>query len=147
MLYALPQFAIPVFNLDLIKSILLDAFIIAFLVAVESLLFCVVSDGMIKDKHNSNIELVAQGIGNIASGLFGGIPATGAIAITAANVKNGGRTPVSGMVHSYSVNINTCSTYAICIINSNANNCSYFIYCCIQYVWLEGIYRVVKESA
>ena len=67
--------------------------------AVESLLSCVVADGMTGSRHNSNMELVAQGAGNIASALFGGIPATGAIARTAANIKNGGRTPVSGMVH------------------------------------------------
>ncbi len=64
-----------------------------------SLCFCVVADGMIGGKHRSNTELVAQGAGNIISALFGGIPATGAIARTAANVKNGGRTPVAGMVH------------------------------------------------
>ena len=72
---------------------------IAILAAIESLLSCVVSDKMVCDKHNSNTELIAQGAGNICSGLFGGIPATGAIARTAANVKNGGRTPVAGMVH------------------------------------------------
>ena len=76
-----------------------DAVTIAMLAAVESLLSCVVADGMIKSRHNSNMELVAQGIANIGSVLLGGIPATGAIARTAANVKNGGRTPVAGMVH------------------------------------------------
>jgi len=65
-----------------------------------SLLSCVVADGMINGKHRSDMELVAQGAGNIASALFGGIPATGAIARTAANIKNGGRTPIAGMVHS-----------------------------------------------
>jgi SulP family sulfate permease len=76
-----------------------DAFTIAILAAIESLLSCVVADGMINGKHRSNTELTAQGLGNVASALFGGIPATGAIARTAANIKNGGRTPVSGMVH------------------------------------------------
>jgi len=76
-----------------------NAFTIAVLAAIESLLSCVVADGMVNSRHNSNAELVAQGFGNIASVLFGGIPATGAIARTAANAKNGGRTPVSGMVH------------------------------------------------
>ena len=71
----------------------------AVLAAIESLLSCVVADGMINGHHRSNTELVAQGAGNIASALFGGIPATGAIARTAANVKNGGRTPIAGMVH------------------------------------------------
>lgn len=76
-----------------------DALTIAILAAIESLLSCVVADSMVNSRHNSNMELVAQGAGNIASVLFGGIPATGAIARTAANAKNGGRTPVSGMVH------------------------------------------------
>ena len=76
-----------------------DAITIAILAAVESLLSCVVADGMVNSKHNSNMELVAQGFGNIASVFFGGIPATGAIARTSANAKNGGRTPVAGMVH------------------------------------------------
>ena len=90
----------PQFSLELIESVLPDAFTIAVLAAIESLLSCVVSDGMIGDRHNPNVELIAQGAGNIASGIFGGIPATGAIARTAANVKNGGRTPIAGMVHS-----------------------------------------------
>ncbi len=87
------------FGAQKILSVLPDAVTIAILAAIESLLSCVVSDGMINSKHNSNAELMAQGVGNIASALFGGIPATGAIARTAANVKNGGRTPISGMVH------------------------------------------------
>ena len=77
-----------------------DAFTIAILAAIESLLSCVVADGMINGKHRSDMELVAQGAGNIASALFGGIPATGAIARTSANIKNGGRTPIAGMVRS-----------------------------------------------
>ena len=89
----------PEFNLATIPSLIPSAFTIAILAAIESLLSCVVSDSMIEDKHNSNTELIAQGMGNIASGLFGGIPATGAIARTAANVKNGGRSPISGIVH------------------------------------------------
>jgi len=96
----LPTFTFPTeFNFSLIQNSLSDGFTIAILAAIESLLSCVVADGMVKSKHNSNMELVAQGAGNIASVLFGGIPATGAIARTAANVKNGGRTPVAGMVH------------------------------------------------
>lgn len=94
-----PQFSVPEFNFFTIKQLVPSAFTIAVLAAIESLLSCVVSDGMISDRHNSNTELIAQGVGNICSGLFGGIPATGAIARTAANVKNGGRTPVAGMVH------------------------------------------------
>ncbi len=95
-----PTPKLPSFNLELIQSLLPDAFTIAILAAIESLLSSVVSDGMIGDKHNPNAELIAQGAGNITSAVFGGIPATGAIARTAANVKNGGRSPISGMVHS-----------------------------------------------
>lgn len=94
---ALPKFNIP--NFSLFVEMLPNAFTIAALAAIESLLSCVVSDGMINDKHNSNTELIAQGAGNICSALFGGIPATGAIARTAANVKNGGKSPISGIVH------------------------------------------------
>ena len=96
---ALPAFHMPAFSYDVIQGSLSDAFTIAILAAIESLLSCVVADGMIGVKHRSNTELEAQGAGNIVSALFGGIPATGAIARTAANIKNGGRTPVAGMVH------------------------------------------------
>ena len=96
---AAPSFSVPNVEFATIKELLPSAFTIAILAAIESLLSCVVSDGMINDKHNSNTELIAQGAGNIFSGLFGGIPATGAIARTAANVKNGGRTPIAGIVH------------------------------------------------
>ncbi len=95
----LPTPLLPNINFDLIKSVFPDALTIAILAAIESLLSCVVSDAMVNDTHKPNAELIAQGAGNVASGLFGGIPATGAIARTAANVKNGGRTPISGMVH------------------------------------------------
>jgi SulP family sulfate permease len=88
------------FSLAKISAVLPSAFTIAILAAIESLLSCVVADSMVNSKHNSNAELVGQGVANIASVLFGGIPATGAIARTAANAKNGGRTPVAGMVHS-----------------------------------------------
>lgn len=96
---ALPHFVAPDFSRSMVKTMLPSAFTIAVLAAIESLLSCVVSDGMIGSKHRSNMELIAQGLGNTASALFGGIPATGAIARTAANVKNGGRTPIAGMVH------------------------------------------------
>ena len=86
-------------NTQKIIAVIPDAFTIAILAAIESLLSCVVADSMVNSRHNSNAELVGQGIGNIASVLFGGIPATGAIARTAANAKNGGKTPVAGMVH------------------------------------------------
>ena len=97
---SLPTLHIPSMNLSMIGDALPNAFTIAVLAAIESLLSCVVADGMINGKHRSDMELVAQGAGNIASALFGGIPATGAIARTAANIKNGGRTPIAGMVHS-----------------------------------------------
>ncbi|MDO4467737.1 MAG: SulP family inorganic anion transporter [Bacillota bacterium] len=96
---ALPSFTMPNISFGLIKEQFSNGFVIAILAAIESLLSCVVADGMVGTKHRSNTELIAQGIGNIGSALFGGIPATGAIARTAANIKNGGRTPISGMVH------------------------------------------------
>lgn len=95
----LPTFAFPQITGEKIIALLPSAFTIALLAGIESLLSCVVSDGMIDDKHNSNTELIAQGLGNICASLFGGIPATGAIARTAANVRNGGRSPISGMTH------------------------------------------------
>lgn len=94
-----PSFSVPQVDFTTVRQLLPSAVTIAILAGIESLLSCVVSDGMVGDKHNSNTELIAQGAGNICSGLFGGIPATGAIARTAANVKNGGRTPVAGIVH------------------------------------------------
>ena len=97
---ALPGFHLPALSLTAVEDAIPNAFTIAVLAAIESLLSCVVADGMINGKHRSDMELVAQGAGNIASALFGGIPATGAIARTAANIKNGGRTPIAGMVHS-----------------------------------------------
>lgn len=88
------------FQFSVIKAQFSNAVTIAILAGIESLLSAVVADSMINSKHRSNMELVAQGIANIGSASFGGIPATGAIARTAANIKNGGRTPVAGMVHS-----------------------------------------------
>ena len=98
----LPPFSLngSMFSFEMISSQISNAITIAFLAGVESLLSAVVADSMIGSKHRPNAELVAQGVGNIASACFGGIPATGAIARTAANIKNGGRTPIAGMVHS-----------------------------------------------
>lgn len=96
---ALPTFHMPHFSLELFRDQFANGVTIAILAAIESLLSCVVADSMISGHHRANMELVAQGVGNIASVLFGGIPATGAIARTAANVKAGGRTPIAGMVH------------------------------------------------
>jgi SulP family sulfate permease len=95
--FSLPS--IPHVDYETIKSLIQPAFAIALLGSIESLLSAVVSDSMIGGKHRSNMELVAQGAANIVSSLFGGIPATGAIARTATNVKNGGRTPIAGIIH------------------------------------------------
>ncbi len=97
---ALPKFAVPQISTSLIIELLPSAFTIAFLAAIESLLSAVVADKMIDDESDANAELIGQGVANVMTGLFGGIPATGAIARTAANVKNGGRTPIAGIVHS-----------------------------------------------
>jgi sulfate permease, SulP family len=96
---AIPRPSLPHVTGGQIKALVPSAVAIALLAAIESLLSAVVADGMIGGKHRSNMELVAQGVANIASPLFGGIPATGAIARTATNVKNGGRTPIAGITH------------------------------------------------
>ncbi|WP_099188897.1 SulP family inorganic anion transporter [Tepidibacter mesophilus] len=96
----LPSIHIPNLDMNMIITLIPSAITIAILAGIESLLSAVVADGMVGSNHRSNMELVAQGIANIGSALFGGIPATGAIARTAANIKNGGRTPISGIVHS-----------------------------------------------
>mgnify|MGYP000723746895 CR=1 FL=1 len=102
---SLPSFHLPAVSFEVVQNALPNAFTIAVLAAIESLLSCVVADGMINGKHRSDMELVAQGAGNIASALFGGIPATGAIARTAANVRNGGRTPIAGITHCVTLTI------------------------------------------
>ncbi len=94
-----PPFTLPHLHAEHILPLLPSAFTVALLCAIESLLSAVVADGMAGDRHNSNVELVAQGVANIASPLFGGIPATGAIARTATNIRSGALTPVSGIVH------------------------------------------------
>ncbi len=96
---AFPKPELPNVNFTTIKQLIEPAFAIALLGSIESLLSAVVADGMIGGKHRSNMELIAQGAANIISSIFGGIPATGAIARTATNIKNGGRTPISGIVH------------------------------------------------
>ncbi|HVT02980.1 MAG TPA: SulP family inorganic anion transporter [Thermoanaerobaculia bacterium] len=96
---SLPSPGLPPLQLDTLRHLVSPAFTIALLAAIESLLSAVVADGMTGDRHNSNAELIAQGIANIASSIFGGIPATGAIARTATNIKAGARTPVAGVVH------------------------------------------------
>jgi SulP family sulfate permease len=94
-----PPFTLPHLRAEHILPLLPEAFTVAMLAAVESLLSAVVADGMSGDKHNSNVELVAQGIANLVSPLFGGIPATGAIARTATNIRSGARTPIAGIIH------------------------------------------------
>ena len=98
-----PHFEASPLSLDKVISLIPEAFTIAILAAIESMLSSVISDGMINDKTNSNTELIALGFGNIAAGIFGGIPATGAITRTAVNVKNGGRTPISAMIHAVAI--------------------------------------------
>jgi len=100
---AIPAPSLPAVSADRLRELFSPAVTVALLAGIESLLSAVVADGMIGSRHKSNVELVGQGIANVASGLFGGIPATGAIARTATNVKNGGRTPVAGMAHAVTV--------------------------------------------
>ncbi len=95
----LPPFAIPDFHSEHILPLIPAAFTVAMLAALESMLSAVVADGMTGDRHNSNVELVAQGVANVISPLFGGIPATGAIARTATNIRAGARSPISGIIH------------------------------------------------
>src|SRR5690606_254268 len=95
----LPAFQIPEFHANLIIPLLPAALTVALLGAVESLLSAVVADGMSGDKHNSNVELVAQGIANTPTRRVGGIPATGAIARTATNIRSGAKTPMAGIIH------------------------------------------------
>ena len=102
---AFPAFHVPSITIELVQQMISPAFTIAVLAAIESLLSAVVADGMIGDTHKSNAELIGQGLGNIFSGLLGGIPATGAIARTAANVRNGGRTPIAGITHCITLTI------------------------------------------
>ncbi len=100
---SVPHPQLPHLSFVQVTALVGPAFTIALLAAIESLLSAVVADGMIGGRHRSNMELIAQGVANIASPLFGGIPATGAIARTATNVKNGGRTPVAGIIHSFTL--------------------------------------------
>lgn len=98
---SMPEIDVPVITWEMIKKLMPVAFTIAILGAIESLLSAAVADGVIGDRHNSNSELIAQGVANIVTPLFGGIPATGAIARTMTNINNGGRTPVAGIIHAF----------------------------------------------
>ncbi|MBQ7461714.1 MAG: STAS domain-containing protein [Bacteroidaceae bacterium] len=97
----LPKMVVPSISFDLIQQLMPVAFTIAILGAIESLLSATVADGIISDKHDSNMELIAQGVANMVTPLFGGIPATGAIARTMTNINNGGRTPIAGIIHAF----------------------------------------------
>ncbi len=101
--HSLPLPSLPTITLDRVTEMLPSAFVIAFLAAIESLLSATVADRMIKSKHRSNAEVVAQGAANVSSALFGGLPATGAIARTATNVRAGGKTPMAGVVHALTI--------------------------------------------
>src|SRR6185312_13268680 len=94
-----PRLQIPKFRFDLLRPLISPAITVAMLGAIESLMSAVVSDRMSGDKHNPNVELIGQGIANIFSPLFGGLPATGAIARTATNIRSGAQSPVAGMIH------------------------------------------------
>src|SRR5205823_14451332 len=95
----LPHLAIPRWHAGLVHGLLGPAFTVAMLGAIESLMSAVVSDRMSNDRHNPNVELIGQGMANIVSPMFGGLPATGAIARTATNIRSGAKTPVAGMIH------------------------------------------------
>jgi SulP family sulfate permease len=124
-----PHFALPSFQAANILSLLPSAFTVALLAAVESLLSAVVADGMSGDHHNSNVELVAQGVANIVSPLFGGIPATGAIARTATNIRSGALTPVAGMVHALTL---------LAILLVAGNSCRGAVRCGLQHGRVAG---------
>jgi SulP family sulfate permease len=128
----LPHFEIPRFRADLIHSLLGPAFTVAMLGAIESLMSAVVSDRMSNDRHNPNVELVAQGVANIASPMFGGLPATGAIARTATNIRAGGQSPVAGIIHSVTL---------LCIVMFAAPLVSY-----VPMAALAGILMVVSYN-
>ena len=128
----LPHFEIPRFRPDLIHGLLGPAFTVAMLGAIESLMSAVVSDRMSNDRHNPNVELVAQGVANIASPMFGGLPATGAIARTATNIRAGAQSPVAGMIHSATL---------LCIVMFAASLVSY-----VPMAALAGILMVVSYN-
>ena len=126
-----PGISMPKISLGMIRDLFPDALTIAVLAGIESLLSCVVSDGMIGSRHKPNMELVAQGAGNIVSALFGGIPATGAIARTAANVKKRWTNTGCGNGSFRDTAFSTCCINAVCRMDSNACDCRHFVYGCI----------------
>ena len=143
---SVPEFHIPVLSVDLFREQLANGITIAILAAIESLLSCVVADSIISSHHRCNMELVAQGAGNIASALFGGIPATGAIARTAANVKNGGRTPIAGMTHAPGAPGGARVPHAIRRLHSHAHHRRHPATCCLQHVRLAQLRPSVQDG-
>ena len=143
---ALPAFRMPELTLELFRDQFANGVTIAILAAIESLLSCVVADSMISGHHRANMELVAQGVGNIASVLFGGIPATGAIARTAANVKAGGRTPIAGMVHALVLVAVLAFLDALCGAHSHAHHRRYFAVRRLQHVRLAQLRAPVPDG-
>ena len=144
---ALPSFHLPQLSFDMVQSALPDAFTIAVLAAIESLLSCVVADGMINGKHRSDMELAAQGAGNIASALFGGIPATGAIARTAANIKK--RRPHAGSRYGSCAcaGADSRSLHALRRHDPHAGHCGDSIHGRLQHVPVENLCRAGKNSS
>ncbi len=129
----LPEFHIPEITLEKIYMLLGPAFVIAMLGGIESLLSAVVADGMTNSKHNSNKELIGQGIANIVTPFFGGIPATGAIARTATNIKSGAVSPMSGVIHGVFVLVNITCLCTICCSYSASKFSSCINDCCLEY--------------
>ncbi len=138
---------VPALSMKLVQEMLSPAFTIALLAGIESLLSAVVSDGMIGDTHKSNAELVGQGLGNIFSGIFGGIPATGAIARTAANVRNGGRTPGRRHRALYYLNHYPSGAHAACRFDPDDNACRCSSDCGCQHGRLDFLFPSLQNSA
>ena len=141
-----PMPSIPEINIDLMKEMFYPALTIALLAGIESLLSAVVADGMVGTKHNSNVELIGQGIANIFSPIFGGIPATGAIARTATNVKNGGRTPFAGMIHAATLLLIMLFFGETCSNDTYGYTGRYIDYSILQYERNTALYKN-EESA
>ena len=123
----------PEITWDRIEPLIRSGFFISLLGSIESLLSAVVADGMTGSRHDSNRELIGQGIANLVTPLFGGIPATGAIARTATNIKSGAVSPLSGVIHGDGCFARTCFVCPLCIRNSSGQYGSHFHACCLEY--------------
>ena len=143
----LPPFAIPDFHAEHILPLIPSAFTVALLAALESMLSAVVADSMTGDRHNPNVELVAQGIANITSPLFGGIPATGAIARTATNIRSGARSPVSGMVHALTLLAILLVAAPLASYIPACDACRRALRCCVQHGRVEAKSAASSNSA